>query len=200
MPAHSKNSENRKIQISFVESHKHQVIMVSGTLIFKVQLYNYRLMQVKSIAEFSKGVILQYFRLSLSYQLSLRPLFCLFIVAVLHRFYCIVNSTTKSLGKMRKLKNSISINAFNQMYISYLIPVVEYAPVVWDGCPEQDTKTLQKLQNKSTQLITELSRSVSLENLYKECERAILSQNTQQNKLSLMYNVILAWCLLTYTI
>ena len=34
---------------------------------------DYRLMQVKSIAECSKGSILQYFRPSLSYHLSLRP-------------------------------------------------------------------------------------------------------------------------------
>ena len=36
-------------------------------------------MQVKSIAEFSKGSILQYFRPSLSYHLSFRSLFCLFL-------------------------------------------------------------------------------------------------------------------------
>ena len=40
---------------------------------------NYRLMQVKSIAECSKGSILQYFWPSLSYHLSLRSLFCLFL-------------------------------------------------------------------------------------------------------------------------
>ena len=40
---------------------------------------NYPLMQVKSIAECSKGSILQYFRPSLSYHLSLRSLFCLFL-------------------------------------------------------------------------------------------------------------------------
>ena len=40
---------------------------------------NYLLMQVKSIAECSKGSILNYFRPSLSYQLSLRSLFCLFL-------------------------------------------------------------------------------------------------------------------------
>ena len=39
---------------------------------------DHRLMQVKSIAECSKG-ILQYFRPSLSYHLSLRYLFCLFL-------------------------------------------------------------------------------------------------------------------------
>ena len=40
---------------------------------------NYRLMQVKSIAECSKGSILQSFRPSLSYHLLLRSLFCLFL-------------------------------------------------------------------------------------------------------------------------
>ena len=42
---------------------------------------DYRLMQVKSIAECSKGSILQYFRPSSTYQLSLRPLFCLFLIS-----------------------------------------------------------------------------------------------------------------------
>ena len=37
---------------------------------------DYRLMQVKSIAEES---LLQYFRPSLSYHLSLRPVFCLYL-------------------------------------------------------------------------------------------------------------------------
>ena len=40
---------------------------------------NYRLVQVKSIAECSKGGILQYFRPALSYHMALRPLFCPFL-------------------------------------------------------------------------------------------------------------------------
>ena len=45
-------------------------------LVFKA---DYRLMQVKSIPECSKGSNLQYFPPSLSYNLSLRPSFCLFL-------------------------------------------------------------------------------------------------------------------------
>ena len=45
-------------------------------LVFKA---NYRLMQVKCIAECSKGSIMQYFRPSLSSRLSLRSLFCLLL-------------------------------------------------------------------------------------------------------------------------
>ena len=40
---------------------------------------NYRLMQVKSIAECSKGSTLQYFRPSICYYFPLSPLICLFL-------------------------------------------------------------------------------------------------------------------------
>ena len=46
----------------------------SPKIVFKT---NYCLMQVKSIAECSKGSIQQYFRPSFSYHLSLTSLFCL---------------------------------------------------------------------------------------------------------------------------
>ena len=64
---------------------------------------------------------------------------------------------------MRKLKYSISRNALNQMYMSYMLPVVEYASVVWDGCSEQDSQTLQKIQNEAARIVTGYTRSVSLE-------------------------------------
>ena len=64
---------------------------------------DYHLMLVKSIAECSKGSILQYFRPSFSYHLSLRPLLCLFLsgrlrqvlllsVSVKHQITIAVNS------------------------------------------------------------------------------------------------------------
>ena len=67
-------------------------------LVFKT---NYRLMQVKSIAECSKGSILQYIRPSLNYHLSLRSLFCLFLS---DRFtqvllYIALLSRVKDVGK-----------------------------------------------------------------------------------------------------
>ena len=52
-------------------------------MVFKT---DYCLMQVKSIAECSKGSILQYFRSSLSYHLPLKPLLCLFLVVLLYMY------------------------------------------------------------------------------------------------------------------
>ena len=90
---------------------------------------------------------------------------------------------------MHKLKYSISRKALNQMYMSFMLPVIEYASIVWDGCSEQDSQTLQKIQNEAAWLVTGLTRSVSFENLYKQCGRATLLQRRHQHKLSSMYNV-----------
>ena len=58
-----------------------------------------------------------------------------------------------------------------------------------DGCSEQDSQTLQKVENEAASFVTGLTRSVSLENLYKECGWTTLSQRRQQHKPSFMYNV-----------
>ena len=75
------------------------------------------------------------------------------------------------------------------MYMSYLLPIVYYKSVVWNGCSEQDPVTLQKIQNDAAGLVTGSTRSVSLENMYKKCGWVNLSQRRQQHKRSLMYNV-----------
>ena len=54
---------------------------------------------------------------------------------------------------MRMLKYSISWNALNQIDMSFLLPVVEYASVVWDVCSEQDSQILQKIQMKPPVLL-----------------------------------------------
>ena len=54
-------------------------------------------MQVKSIAECSKESILQYFKPSLSYNLSFRSLFCLFLSGCLSQSYRGVRSKSLSV-------------------------------------------------------------------------------------------------------
>ena len=56
----------------------------------------------------------------------------------------IVSSVTRILGIMRTLKYSISRNALNQMYMSFMLPVIEYASIVWDGCSEKKLTNTSK--------------------------------------------------------
>ena len=53
-------------------------------------------MQTRSIAECSKGSILQYFRPSLSYHFPLRPLFCLFLSGRLRQEFTVLMLTEHS--------------------------------------------------------------------------------------------------------
>ena len=75
------NDHHKKLLTSTVKPVQNGHSQIDRKLVFKT---NYCLMQVKC----SKESILQYLRPSLSYHLSFRPLFCLFLVAVSHRSYC----------------------------------------------------------------------------------------------------------------
>ena len=73
--------------------------------------------------------------------------------SAIHILKILSHQRLKFLGIMRKLNYSISRNALNQMYMSFILPVVEYASGVWDGCSEQDSHTLQKIQNEAAALL-----------------------------------------------
>ena len=73
LPSLSYHLSLRILFCLFFSGHNTQVYR---KLFFKT---NYRLMQVKNISKSSKGSILQYLLPSLSYHLSLRSLFCLFL-------------------------------------------------------------------------------------------------------------------------
>ena len=92
----------------------------------------------------------------------------------------IANTASKILGIMRKLKYTLSRNALNQIYLYHLSPIIEYASLVWDGCTQQDSNTLQKIQNEAARIVTGLTRSVSLVKLYNECGWTNLSVRRHQ--------------------
>ena len=101
----------------------------------------------------------------------------------------IKSSAAKVLGIMRKLKFSLSRSALNQIYFSYLLPALEYASSVWDGCTAQNADTLNKVQNEAARIVTGLTRSFSLDKLFKECGWLSLLERRRQQKLNFMFKV-----------
>lgn len=75
------------------------------------------------------------------------------------------------------------------MYISYVRPLLEYSSVVWD-CTEQDKYSLELLQNEAAGIVTGLTRSVSIENLYRECGWNSLAMRRYFRKLCFMLKCI----------
>ena len=72
----------RSVQEQYSKTCLKRPLKKDQKLVFKT---DYHLMQDKSIAECSMGSILQYFWPSLSYHLSLRPSFCLFLSGCLRQ-------------------------------------------------------------------------------------------------------------------
>ena len=48
----------------------------------------------------------------------------------------ITQSASKVIGIMRRLKFTFNRESLNQIYVSYIAPILEYASIVWDGCTD----------------------------------------------------------------
>ena len=64
--------------------------------------------------------------------------------------------------------------------LHHLLPIIEFASLVWDGCTQQDSNTLQKIQNEAACIVT---RSVSTVISYNECGWTYISVRRHQQKL-----------------
>ena len=80
----------------------------------------------------------------------------------------IITSPSKLIGIMRNIKFKIRRKALNQIYISYLRPLLEYASSVWDNCNNFEKDKLENIQLEAARIVTGSTRSTSLNNIYRE--------------------------------
>jgi len=99
----------------------------------------------------------------------------------------IMTSSSKILGSMRLLKFKLKRKTLNQIYISYLRPILEYASILWDSCTINEKETIEKIQYEAARLVTGLTRSVSIERLMKEIGWVSLAQRRKMQKLIIVY-------------
>ena len=99
-------------------------------------------------------------------------------------------SASKLLGMMRTLKFRLKRDSLNQIYVSFLRPVLEYASVVWDNCTKREKENLEKIQIEAARIVTGITRSASLNNIYKEIGWLTLENRRKYQKLILIYKII----------
>ena len=95
----------------------------------------------------------------------------------------------KILGILWKLKYSFSRQAINQMYVSFVRPLLEYLLIVWDECTEQDKTALESLQNVAARIVTGITRSTFIVNFYKNVVRTHLQIDDIFRKCALCISV-----------
>ena len=57
------------------------------------------------------------------------------------------------------LKFKLKRQTLNQIYVSYLRPVLEYSSVIWDNCTQYEEDILEKNQYDAARIVSGLTRS-----------------------------------------
>ena len=91
---------------------------------------------------------------------------------------------------MRTLKFRLKRDSLNQIYVSFLRPVLEYASVVWDNCTKREKENLDKVQIEAARIVTGITRSASINKIYKETGWLTIENRCKYQKLILIYKII----------
>ena len=101
----------------------------------------------------------------------------------------ICQKATKQIFVLRKLKFILNRNNLNKIYVTYILPLLEYACELWDGCCSRDADKLEQLQFEASRIITGLPKFASKESLYFETGWETLSCRRRRRKLTLFHKM-----------
>ena len=99
-------------------------------------------------------------------------------------------SASQLVGMMRTLKFRLKRDSLNQIYVSFLRPVLEYASVVWENCTMYEKENLDKILIEAARIVTGITRSASINKIYKETGWLTLENRRKYQKLILIYKII----------
>ena len=98
-------------------------------------------------------------------------------------------SSQSKISALKQLKFKVSKTTLNTIYTSFIRPGVEYASSVWDGCSEQLSDTLEKIQLEAARIVSGLTSIASREALYFETGWVPLKERREKLKLSTFYKI-----------
>jgi hypothetical protein len=90
---------------------------------------------------------------------------------------------------LRKLKFILNRNNLDKLYVTYILPLLEYACEIWDGFCSRDADKLEHLQFEAAWIITGLPKFANKESLYFETGWETLSCRRRRRKLTLFHKI-----------
>ena len=101
----------------------------------------------------------------------------------------ICKSALKEINVVKKLKYTLSRSALNKIYNTFILPLLEYACEVWDGCSKGDEEKLEKVHLEAVRVVTGLPIFASRDSLYFETGWETLKERRLRRKLSVFYKI-----------
>ena len=87
-------------------------------------------------------------------------------------------------------KYRLSRNSLEIMYKSFILPILDYADVVWDNCADYLAEDLEDLQRDAIRTITGTVRGTSHESLYGESGFVLLKDRRERHKLIIFFKYV----------
>ena len=98
----------------------------------------------------------------------------------------------KTIGKIRllgKIAPILDQKTSLYLYRSLVLPIFDYADYVWDCLSQQDTLTIQKLQNIALKNILNVPRITPTEQIHTQLNQDMLCTRRHKHTASFMYDV-----------
>ena len=90
---------------------------------------------------------------------------------------------------MSLLKLKVDRLSLEMMYKSFILPVIEYANVVWGGTYDSDLVKLETMNIKAMRIVTGATAKSNIQTLYVETGWQTIQERIEGSKLSLMYRI-----------
>ena len=106
----------------------------------------------------------------------------------------VINKTSMLFSCLRSYKYKISRKALETMYKSFILPLFDYADIVWDNRTDTQSKKLESLHLEAIRIILGGIRGTSHQKLYTESGFCTLKERRKRHKLVMFHKMILGLC------
>ena len=106
----------------------------------------------------------------------------------------VLNETSMLISCLWSYKYKISRKVLETMYKSFILPLFDYADIVWDNCTDAQSKMLESLHLEAIRIIIGGICGTSHQKLYKGSGFCTLKERRKQHKLLMFHKMILGLC------
>ena len=106
----------------------------------------------------------------------------------------IINKVNILISCLRFYKYKLTRKALETMYKSFILPLFDYADIVWDGCTEEQAESLENLHLEAIRIIIGGVRGTSKYKLYEESGFCSLKERRKRHKLIMFHKMVNSNC------
>ena len=94
------------------------------------------------------------------------------------------------MNLMRTLKFRVSRKILEQIYVTFIRPLLEYCDTVWENCSAENKKQLESIHIEAARIITGTTRFCSIEKLFSELNWESLQSRRNKHKLAIFFKIL----------